>query len=94
MTKPTRTIWKTVVVAGAMLGTPACHKAKPAPTTPPANTQPPEPTTQSKPDAPSTDPQTTQTPPASPDPCAGQEAPPARPRGGGDRPTGRGFVLA
>jgi len=96
----TQTIWRTVVFAGAMLGAPACHKAKPAPTTPPpaSNTQTPEPTaTEAKPDPAAQTPQqqaTTPNAPNTPDPCAGQEAPPPRPRGGGDRPTGRGFVLA
>jgi len=96
----TQTIWRTVVVAGAMLGAPACHKAKPAPTTPPpaSNTAAPDPTTQTR-DTPQSDPVTTPAPPTqAADPCAGAEPePPAqavRPRGGGDRPTGRGFVLA
>jgi hypothetical protein len=83
-------IWKTVVVAGAMLGTPAC-KSKPAPTTP-TNTATPAPATpeaSAKPDptAPSTDPG---------DPCNAPDSP-NRPRGADDDGgggVGRGFVLS
>jgi len=90
MRESTQTIWRTVVVAGAMLGTPAC-KAKPAPTTPPAtsNTAPtPDPATATaKPD------------PAKPDPGDPCNAPdsPTRTRGADDDGgggVGRGFILS
>ena len=90
MREPTQTIWRTVVVAGAMLGTPAC-KAKPAPTTPaPAsNTAPtPDPTANAKPDpAKTTDPG---------DPCNAPDSP-TRTRGADDDGgggVGRGFILS
>ena len=53
----TKVIWRTVVFAGAMLGTPACGK-KQQPQTTPQNTptQPAQPTTQTTPDQPATDP--------------------------------------
>jgi hypothetical protein len=85
----TQIIWRTVVFAGAMLGSPGCGKSKPAATTPPSNTQtepakkPEDTTTVAKPD-----PTTTPT-----DPCAGQD----RPRGtddDGGGGVGRGFVLS
>jgi hypothetical protein len=84
----TQTIWRTVVFAGAMLGTPAC-KAKPAATTP-NNAQKPSttPEANAKPDP------TKPTDPA--DPCTGDAAP-DRPRGADDDGgggTGRGFVLS
>ena len=84
----TQTIWRTVVFAGAMLGTQACHTAKPV--VAPTNTAP-----TTKADPPAT--QQTQPPSDSPDPCAGVDPPTqaVRPRGlGADRPVGRGFVLS
>jgi hypothetical protein len=84
------TIFRTVVIAGAMLGAPACGK-KPAPAKPtdPAmmkgDDQKP---TEAKPDDKKADPTKAQG-----DPCAGGE----RPRGTTDedaKPTGRGFVLS
>jgi hypothetical protein len=85
----TQTIWRTVVFAGAMLGTPAC-KSKPAATTP-NNAQKPAttPEASAKPD-----PTTKPTDPA--DPCNGDAAP-DRVRGADDDGgggTGRGFVLS
>ena len=80
-----QTIFRTVVFAGAMLGTAACHR-KPAPTTPQnqntqqQQTQPADQT--AKPDGTNAN-----------DPCAGGE----RPRGtddDGGGGTGRGFVLS
>ena len=89
----TQTIWRTVVFAGAMLGTPAC-KAKPAATTPtpPSNA------------APAADPTTPQAT-AKPDPTAGRSRrsvqraaiAPTRTRGADDDGgggAGRGFVLS
>jgi len=83
-------IWKTVVFAGAMLGTPAC-KSKPAPTTP-TNTAAPAPTTPEASAKP--DPTTPTTDPA--DPCNAPDSP-NRPRGADDDGgggVGRGFVLS
>ncbi len=85
---PTKVIWRTVVFAGAMLGTPACTKNKP-PTTPqpPATTQP---ATQ-----PTTDPatQTTGTTPTpAPDPAEDCRVRGCDDDGGGG--AGRGFVLS
>lgn len=84
----TKTIWRTVVFAGAMLGAPACSKKQPQ-TTPtnaakPTDTASPV-TTDGAQTAPATDPGS--------DPCAGQD----RPRGtddDGGGGTGRGFVLS
>ncbi|MDB4956409.1 MAG: hypothetical protein JWO36_3978 [Myxococcales bacterium] len=83
----TQTIWRTVVFAGAMLGTPACGKGKPAATTPPANAA----SETTKPEAATATPTTPATPAT--DPCAGQD----RPRGtddDGGGGEGRGFVLS
>jgi len=86
----TNVIWRTVVFAGAMLGTPACTK-KQAPTTPqpPATTQP---ATQ-----PTTDPatQTTTTgttPTPQPDPVEDCRVRGCDDDGGGG--AGRGFILS
>lgn len=82
-------IWKTVVVAGAMLGTPAC-KSKPAPTTPPTNTTT---TTTTTTDTVTAKP-ATPTDPA--DPCNAPDSP-DRPRGADDDGgggVGRGFILS
>lgn len=85
-----QTIFRTVVFAGAMLGTGACGK-KPAPAAP-ANTAPAA-------DPAATTPETDNATPT-PDPCAGASADPC---GGGERPRtdpcagggmGRGFVLS
>ncbi len=86
---PAQTIFRTVVFAGAMLGTGACGGKK-ASTTPPNNATPT--TDNAMPDG------TT----AAPDPCAGQDpcaaADPCGSRPRGDDPcgggTGRGFVLS
>ena len=92
-----QTIFRTVVFAGAMLGT-ACGGKKPEPAAP-SNTQPS--TENASPQPP--DPCAGQQDPcaASEDPCAGQDpcaaANPCRPRPNTDpcaRPTGRGFVLS
>jgi hypothetical protein len=89
----TQTIWRTVVIASAMLGAPACSKPKPAATTPSnaakmdAETKSSTDTTTAKPDT------TTQSPTPPADPCAGTE----RPRGtddDGGGGMGRGFVLS
>jgi hypothetical protein len=92
MRDSTQTIWRTVVVAGAMLGTPAC-KAKPAPTTPaPASntapaTDPTTPQANAKPDPTTPDPG---------DPCNAPDSP-TRTRGADDDGgggVGRGFILS
>jgi hypothetical protein len=92
MRDPTQTIWRTVVVAGAMLGTPAC-KAKPAATTPaPASntapaTAPATPEANAKPDPTTSDPG---------DPCNAPDSP-TRARGADDDGgggAGRGFILS
>ena len=84
----TQVIWRTVVFAGAMLGTPACGK-KQAQTTPqpPARTEttpPTETATDTKPDQPTTD-------PATPDPNDCRVRGCDDDGGGG---VGRGFVLS
>ena len=85
-----QTIFRTVVFAGAMLGSAACHKAKPpvAPTnTNQQQTQTPDP------NAKPADPNAKQT--EGGDPCAGPSG--DRPRGtddDGGGGTGRGFVLS
>jgi hypothetical protein len=86
-----QTIFRTVVFAGAMLGTSACGGKKPAPAQP-SNTAP----ATTEPATPTTDPAT----PAEGDPCAAG----ADPCAGGERPrgtdadggggAGRGFVLS
>lgn len=98
MNGATKTIWKTVVFAGAMLGTAACggQKKSAEPTTPAA--------TDTAGDSGSTGgetPDTTATDTADPcggDPCAGDPcADPCggRPRGVSDEgDTGRGFILS
>ena len=80
-----QTIWRTVVVAGAMLGAPACSKAKPAPTTP-SNTQKPDDPAKADPAKQNADGKTT------PDPCAGERVRGADDGGGGG--VGRGFILS
>ncbi|MCE9578714.1 MAG: hypothetical protein K8W52_36655 [Deltaproteobacteria bacterium] len=88
----TKTIWKTVVFAGAMLGSAGCHKTKAAPTTPPAAAA-----DEAKPAdgaATATDPATTDTPA---DPCASADPCGDRARGvseDGEGDTGRGFLLS
>ena len=87
----TQTIWRTVVFAGAMLGTPACTSKKPANTTP-SNTTTTTTTTETAPagsetatPAPAGEQSTT-----AEDPCGGE-----RPRGADDGGgVGRGFVLS
>ena len=92
MNGATKTIWKTVVFAGAMLGTAACGGKKAEPTTPAATEAAPDDTAAEPPgegDAASTDPCSGD--PADPcaDPCGG------RPRGVSDEgDTGRGFILS
>jgi hypothetical protein len=91
MNGATRTIWKTVVFAGAMLGSAACGGKK-APATTPAETKAVDDATttdEAAPDEASTDPCSGD--PADPcaDPCGG------RPRGVSDEgDTGRGFILS
>ncbi|HEY5937648.1 MAG TPA: hypothetical protein VIU61_23535 [Kofleriaceae bacterium] len=88
-----QTIFRTVVFAGAMLGTSACGGKKPAPASP-SNTAPAatetgtqDPTLEPKP-ADGGDPCA-----AGADPCAGGERPRGTdPDGGGG--TGRGFILS
>lgn len=86
----TKTIWKTVVFAGAMLGTAACGgKAKPATT---------DTTVEAQPDQPTGDPCAASDPnqtanPCGDDPCADPCA--DRIRGSSDEgDVGRGFVLS
>lgn len=88
---PAQTIFRTVVFAGAMLGTGACG-GKQASSTTPSNATP-------APDNATPAGGTT----AAPDPCAGQEDPCAGADPGGSRPrgddpdgggAGRGFVLS
>lgn len=88
----TKTIWRTVVFAGAMLAVPACGGKK-AQNTTPSNTQ--STTTEQTAPAPTdnaTPPPAGSTESTAADPCEGGE----RPRGGGDEGggTGRGFVLS
>jgi hypothetical protein len=91
--KATSTIWKTVVFAGAMLGTPACSK-KQAPTTPTTPTNTAKPADTSTTTEPGMDPTNDdQNGDPSTDPCAGMD----RPRGtddDGGGGMGRGFVLS
>ena len=88
-----KTIFRTVVFAGAMLGG-GCSKKSTTPATVPSNASPAA-------DPAATDPNAAPTEAQSPDPCAGAEADPcaggeARPHsnndGGGG--AGRGFVLS
>lgn len=87
-----KTIFRTVVVAGAMLGG-GCSKKQTTPSTVPANTSPAA-------DAASAGTSTTGTEAETPDPCAGVEHDPCaggerpRPNGDGGGGTGRGFVLS
>jgi len=80
-----QTIWRTVVVAGAMLSAPACTKSKPAQSTP-TNTAKPDDPAKADPAKPNQNGQTT------PDPCAGQRVRGADDDGGGG--VGRGFILS
>ena len=87
----TKTIWRTVVFAGAMLGAPACGKKQPQTT--PTNKATPAATDQAVPA--STD-NATPAPKADPcaaDPCAGAERPRGTDEDGGGG-MGRGFVLS
>ena len=98
MNGATKTIWKTVVFAGAMLGTAACGSKKAEPTTPT--------TTEAAGDSGNTSAETPDTTAADPcaadpcaaDPCAGDPcADPCagRPRGVSDEgDVGRGFLLS
>lgn len=92
MNGATKTIWKTVVFAGAMLGTAACGGKKSEPTTPA--------TTEAAGDSGNTaeTPDTTVADPCAADPCAGDPcADPCgdRPRGVSDEgDMGRGFILS
>ena len=84
-----KTIFRTVVFAGAMLGG-GCSKKQTTPSTVPANTSPVA-------DPAATDPNAGTT--AEPDPCAGMEPDPCagmeRPHAGdGGGGAGRGFVLS
>jgi hypothetical protein len=96
MNGATKTIWKTVVFAGAMLGTAACGGKKAEPTTPAIDSG------DTAGDSGNTDtPDTTATDTADPcggDPCAADPcADPCggRPRGVSDEgETGRGFILS
>jgi hypothetical protein len=86
-----QTIFRTVVFAGAMLGTSACTK-KPAPAAP-SNNATTTPTEPAKPSDQPTD-QTANPCATKPDPCAANPCrprPPANPCGGG---VGRGFILS
>jgi|GEM_PF-3041065 len=86
----TKTIWKTVVFAGAMLGSAACSKSKPAATTPPAPSE----DTAKTGDEPQPDPCADPTDPEDgADPCADPCA--DRIRGVSDEgDVGRGFLLS
>ncbi len=86
-----KTIFRTVVFAGAMLGG-GCSKKQTTPSTVPTNTSPVA-------DPAATDPNAGGTEAATPDPCAGAEPDPCagmeRPHAGdGGGGTGRGFVLS
>jgi len=90
-----KTIFRTVVFAGAMLGTGGCSKKQTTPSTVPANTAPaatdPATGTGAEP-APGTDTATPEDPCAGVDPCAGMDRPRGNDDGGGG--AGRGFVLS
>ena len=92
MNGATKTIWKTVVFAGAMLGTAACGGKKTEPTTPAAtDTAGDSGNVGETPDTAAGDPCAADPCAADPcaDPCAG------RPRGVSDEgETGRGFILS
>lgn len=86
----TSVIWRTVVFAGAMLGSPACSK-KQAQTTP---TNPANPTTTTAPAAPQPDPAAAPAADPSAEPTANEDC---RVRGcddDGGGGVGRGFVLS
>lgn len=88
MNGATKTIWKTVVFAGAMLGTAACGGKKAEPTTPAA--------TDTSGDSGNTA-ETPDTAEPCGDPCGDPCADPCggRPRGVSDEgDTGRGFILS
>jgi hypothetical protein len=84
----TKTIWKTVVFAGAMLGSAACSKSKPAATMPENTAETGDPC--------AADPCAADPCAAQPDPCADPCADPCgRPRGVSDEgDVGRGFLLS
>jgi hypothetical protein len=84
----TKVIWRTVVFAGAMLGTPACSKKHPQ-TTPQNTAKPTEPATPTT--ATDTKPDQGTTAPTGEDPCAGRIRGADDDGGGG---VGRGFVLS
>ncbi|MDB4963835.1 MAG: hypothetical protein JWP01_3834 [Myxococcales bacterium] len=87
-----QTIFRTVVFAGAMLGS-GCSKKPTTPSTIPTNSNPTETGTQPDTATPTGTDTATPDPCASADPCAGGE----RPRGtddDGGGGTGRGFVLS
>jgi hypothetical protein len=91
----TKTIWKTVVFAGAMLGTAACSKSKPAPTTPDpaAKAAAPDATADGTQPNPCADPAANPCGDDAADPCADPCA--DRVRGVSDEgDVGRGFVLS
>jgi hypothetical protein len=95
MNGATKTIWKTVVFAGAMLGTAACGGKKAEPTTPAATDTAGD--SGSNGDTPDTAATDTADPcaadPCAADPCAAPGA--GRPRGVSDEgDTGRGFILS
>ena len=89
-------IFRTVVFAGAMLGAPACTKSKPSTTTPSNTSAKTGDNGMAPTNGSGSGSGTATTTPDQPDeggnPCGGEPDP--RPRGGGDVPTGRGFVLS
>jgi hypothetical protein len=89
-----KTIFRTVVFAGAMLGTGGCSKKQTTPSTVPANTSPTaDPATGTGTDTPAgTETATPEDPCAGVDPCAGGERPRGNDDGGGG--AGRGFILS
>lgn len=96
MKSPTKTIWKTVVFAGAMLAFPACGGKSSAPATTPDNTGGTE-------EVAPPDDGTGEGDPCAGDPCEGAMGDPCegdpcgdRDRGGGDEEggVGRGFILS
>jgi hypothetical protein len=93
----TSTIWKTVVFAGAMLGTAACGGKSNGGETTPDNTAEAAPDEAATPTE-SADMPAGEDPCAGQDPCAGEEEDPCagRPRGSEDEEggVGRGFVLS
>lgn len=95
MKSPTKTIWKTVVFAGAMLAFPACGGKSNGATTPENTT-----TEEAAPEGTETGGEMTADPCAGTDPCAGGDpcADPCgdRDRGGGEDEggVGRGFILS